>query len=58
MNQYSIINKFNFHLNFINHLRDTGHEAAAKWLKVNFDHIGKKPTIDFSDFLAGDTQTT
>lgn len=58
MNRFKLINKFNWHFSFLSHLRDLGREEADKWLKVNFEHIGKKPTLDFSEFLSEDTQTS
>lgn len=57
MNQFSLINKFNWHWDFISHLRDLGRKTAKQWLNTNFDNLGTKPTIDFTEFLRDDTQT-
>lgn len=56
MNKFSLINKYNLHWDFLSHLRDLGRENASKWLKENFDHLGKKPTTEFQEFLGEDTQ--
>jgi NTE family protein len=58
MNQFSLINKFNWQWHFMLQLHDLGRKSAETWLKNNFDHLGKKPTIDFGEFLGSDTQTT
>lgn len=36
---------------FLQELRDLGRNAAANWLKENFDSIGKRNTIDFDEWL-------
>lgn len=58
MNQFYLINKYNWHWGFISHLRDLGRNTAEIWLKNNFHHLGKKQTIDFNEFLGADTQTS
>ncbi len=58
MNQFYLINKYNWHWSFIRHLRDLGRDTAAAWLKNNFQYLGKKQTIDFNEFLGKDTQST
>lgn len=58
MNQFKLINKFNWQWYFISHLRDLGRKTADNWIKDNFDSLGKKPTIDFTEFLSTDTQTS
>lgn len=58
MNQFYLINKYNWHWSFIRHLCDLGRETATRWLKNNYKHLGKKQTIDFNEFLGKDTQST
>src|SRR5579883_1061229 len=58
MNQFTLINKYNWCWDFISHLYDLGRITADNWLKINFDHLGRKPTIDFYEFLGDDTQTS
>ena len=36
---------------FLLQLRDLGRNAGEKWLKENYDHIGNRGTIDFSEWL-------
>jgi NTE family protein len=31
---------------FLMHLHEMGRERADKWLATNFDHLGKKSTVD------------
>lgn len=50
MNQFTLLNKYKWQLEFLSHLRDLGQMLADEWLENNFDHIGKKSTIDFSEF--------
>lgn len=58
MNQFKLINKYNWQWYYINHLYDLGRKVAEDWLKDNFKHLGKKPTIDFTEFLGNDSQTS
>ena len=38
-------------------LRDKGRETMGEWLKENFQHIGKKDTVDLNrEFLNSNTK--
>ncbi len=45
--------KMNAEWAFLTHLRDIGRETACTWLDENFEHIGKKPTVDISKLFQG-----
>lgn len=48
----SVASKFNTDWHFLLYLRDLGSEMADKWLKENFDSIGKRSTVDVrAEFL-------
>lgn len=38
--------KFNTSWSFLTHLRDMGRQRAARWLAVNFEHLGRRSTLD------------
>lgn len=58
MNQFSLMKKFNWNWEFVVRLRDLGRSTAENWLKANFHHLSKKSTINFSEFLGVDSQTS
>lgn len=41
--------KLNLDWDFISHLKESGRRYADDWLKINFDDIGKKSTIDITE---------
>ena len=43
--------KMNPELDFLLHLRELGRHAAHHWLEANWDHIGKKNTVDLKTML-------
>lgn len=43
--------KLNSEWDFLVHLRDLGRDTAKRWLATNYDHIGKKSTLDLEDLL-------
>lgn len=51
MKEFTLPTKFNWHGNSIEELFGVGQKAGKAWLKNHFDDIGKKSTIDFSEFL-------
>jgi len=52
MRKMSIASKFDTDWTTLTSLRDQGRAEAEKWLKTNFKHIGKKPTVDIQkDYL-------
>ncbi len=51
MKEFSLPTKFNWHGNSIDQLFEVGRKIGAFWLENHFDDIGKKSTIDFSEFL-------
>lgn len=46
--------KMNADMQFLLELRDKGRAAMRAWLDENFDHIGKRNTIDIAPFRAAD----
>lgn len=47
-----VASKLNADWAFLTDLRDAGRERASAWLAVNYDHIGKRSTVDVhSDYL-------
>ncbi len=47
-----VASKFNCNWDFLTDLRDRGRATADQWLKENYEHIGKKSTVDLHrDFL-------
>ncbi|OGT60625.1 MAG: hypothetical protein A3E85_02665 [Gammaproteobacteria bacterium RIFCSPHIGHO2_12_FULL_45_12] len=51
MNQFSLIDKYKWHLEFLLKLRDLGRKNATNWLESNCQDVGIKSTIDFNEFL-------
>jgi len=45
--------KMNVEWKFLQHLRDIGRDTAQNWLEKNFDHIGKKSTVDLTAMFNG-----
>jgi NTE family protein len=45
--------KSNAEWKFLTHLRDIGRSTAEAWLEVNFDHIGKRDTVDVRAMFQG-----
>jgi NTE family protein len=45
--------KMNAEWAFLTHLRDLGRNTASAWLAENFDHIGKKSTVDLVKLFQG-----
>jgi len=45
--------KLNAEWRFLTHLRDVGRDTAARWLAVNFDHVGRKSTVDLRAMFQG-----
>ncbi len=50
----SVSSKFNVEWEFLTMLKQRGRAIADTWLKENFDHIGKKTTIDLQDMFDSD----
>lgn len=46
MKTLSVASKLNADWEFLTHLRDLGRERAESWLAENFDHIGRRSTVD------------
>lgn len=51
MDQFNLINKYNWHWDFLSHLHVLGKEKSTSWLKDNFIHLGNESTIDFEEFM-------
>jgi NTE family protein len=51
MSQFSLIDKYKWHLEFLLKLRDLGRKIAGEWLENNYKDIGIRSTIDFSEFI-------
>lgn len=45
--------KMNAEWAFLIHLRDLGRKTAESWMNENFDHIGKKATVDIANLFQG-----
>ncbi len=45
--------KLNAEWAFLCHLRDIGRETAVKWLKTNFNDLGKRSTVDLREMFQG-----
>ena len=45
--------KLNSEWDFLVHLRDLGRNTSQSWLASNFDHIGKKSTLDLDELFEG-----
>ncbi len=43
--------KMNSEWAFLEHLRDLGRQTAESWLATNYEHIGKKSTLDLDDLF-------
>ena len=57
LHDFDVSSKFDTHWHFLTSLRDLGRIEAKKWLDTNFNHLGKKSTIDLRrEFL--DTNDT
>lgn len=52
MRPLSASSKLNAEWDFLVHLRDIGREAADKWLKKNYDDIGKTSTVDLTEMFS------
>ena len=46
--------KLNTEWEFLTHLFEHGRASADKWIKQNFDNIGKKTTAPLEDHFVGD----
>lgn len=51
MESYSVASKLNPQWKFLKHLYEIGRSQAEQWLKENFNKIGKKSSIDFSEYV-------
>jgi NTE family protein len=52
MSDLSVASKFDTDWRFLTYLRDLGRQQIQDWLKYNFDHIGKKATVNIeNDYL-------
>ncbi|MDY0029607.1 MAG: patatin-like phospholipase family protein [Pseudobdellovibrionaceae bacterium] len=52
MSNYDLSSKYDTSWAFLNKLKDQGHAAGKKWIKDNFENIGKVSTIDIAkDYL-------
>lgn len=49
MRDLSVSSKFDADWDFLTFLRDKGREATQEWLDKNYDHIGKKDTVDLHE---------
>jgi NTE family protein len=49
MANLGVSSKLNPVWSFLTYLRDRGRESAEEWLDANFDHIGRKSTVDIRD---------
>ncbi len=58
MSQLGASSKFNIDWDFLNILKTKGREAASKWIEVNYDNIGKKTTMDLSNWHIETPNTT
>ncbi len=45
--------KLNAEWPFLSHLFDVGQSAAKKWLNENYDHLGKRSTINIRELIDG-----
>lgn len=45
--------KMNAEWEFLTHLRDLGRRTAEAWMEENFEHIGKRATVDISRLFQG-----
>jgi NTE family protein len=48
MRDFSVLSKFNADWDFLLDLKEVGRAHADAWLKENFDHIGRRSTIDIN----------
>lgn len=46
MRKFGAASKFNAHMDFLLHLKALGRETAEAWLKLNWDSIGEKSSVD------------
>jgi NTE family protein len=46
MRGLGVASKFNLHLDFLQHLKDVGRQAAQRWLDLNYDRLGRESSID------------
>lgn len=51
MEDYSVASKLSPSWSFIRRLFEAGRNEAEKWLQQNFRHIGKKTSIDITEYL-------
>jgi NTE family protein len=51
MEGFSVASKLNTDWSFLSALYEEGRKEGAEWLKQNFDHLGKKTTIDLDEYL-------
>lgn len=52
MKTFTLLNKYNWHWDFLFHLHKLGRISAESWLNKHFRDIGKRSTIDFNEFLS------
>lgn len=53
LNTLGASSKLNAEWAFLTHLRDLGRDTADNWLKENFEHIGKRATVDVAKLFQG-----
>ncbi len=46
MREFGAASKFNVQLDFLLRLKEIGRNAADRWLKANWDHLGHRPSVD------------
>jgi NTE family protein len=51
MSQLGTATQFHPEWSLLCQLRDAGREAASQWLEQNFDHIGRRSTVDVADMF-------
>ena len=51
MEGFSVASKMNTDWSFLCALYEEGRKEGEEWLKQNFDHLGKKTTIDMDEYL-------
>lgn len=49
MKELSVASKFDSDWTFLTYLRDRGRETMQAWLDENFEHIGKRDTVDLHE---------
>lgn len=51
MNRYQLRNKYKWHWDSLQELRDLGRMVAKEWLERNFESIGVKSSLNFDNYL-------